>query len=126
MSNFLRILYDLGGPHLKIRDVCINLEPCFKVHNLIGSCQLNNTKLGSMTYRSVIFYKIVSFYKLDRICNLTQSPAQPQRGPYTWFNRKNEKYLYTFLKISNPVTMDTPFTQGSLRCPNNIYPSCFN
>ena len=28
--------YGFGGRHLKIiRDVCMDLEPCFKVHNLV-------------------------------------------------------------------------------------------
>ena len=28
-------LYGLGGHHLKIREVCMDLEPCSKVHNLV-------------------------------------------------------------------------------------------
>ena len=28
-------LYGFGGRHLKIRDVCMGFEPCFKVHNLV-------------------------------------------------------------------------------------------
>ena len=27
--------YGLGGRHLKIREVCMDLEPCSKVHNLV-------------------------------------------------------------------------------------------
>ena len=48
MSNILSICMVWGGCHLKIRDVCMDLEPCFKVHNLVV-IQLNNTKLGQMT-----------------------------------------------------------------------------
>ena len=54
--------YGLGGRHLKIRDVCMDLEPCFKVHNLVV-IQLRNTKLGQMTNLNMIFYIVVSIYK---------------------------------------------------------------
>ena len=64
-----------GGRHLKIRDICMDLEPCFKVHNLVV-IQLNNTKLGQMTNLDMIFYMVVSIYKLDQICNSPQSPAR--------------------------------------------------
>ena len=69
----------LGGYHLKIRDVCMDLEPCFKVHNLVV-IQLKNTKLGQMTNSKVVFHMVVLFYKFDEIGNLTQSPAQSQSG----------------------------------------------
>ena len=49
------------GRHLKIRDVCMDLEPCFKVHNLVV-VQLNNTKLGRMTNFKVVFHMMVLFY----------------------------------------------------------------
>ena len=54
--------YGLGGRHLKIRDICMDLEPCFKVHNLVV-IQLKNTKLGQMTNLNMIFYIVVSIYK---------------------------------------------------------------
>ena len=66
MSNFLSICMVWGGRHLK---------PCFKVHNLVV-IQLNNTKLGQMTNLNMIFYMVVSIYKLDQICNSPQSPAR--------------------------------------------------
>ena len=37
----------------------MDLEPCFKVHNLVV-IQINNTKLGQMTTLNVIFYMVVS------------------------------------------------------------------
>ena len=67
--------YGLGGRHLKIRDVCMDLEPCFKVHNLVV-IQLKNTKLGQMTNLNLIFSMVVSIYKLDQIYYSPQSPAQ--------------------------------------------------
>ena len=60
----------------------MDLEPCFKVHNLVV-IQLNNAKLGQMTNRNMIFYLVVSIYKLDQIWNSPQSPAQFQSGQTT-------------------------------------------
>ena len=71
-----------GGRHLKIRDVCMDLEPCFKVHNLVV-IKLKNTKLGYMTNFNMIFYMVMSIYELEQICNSPQSPAQPQSGQLT-------------------------------------------
>ena len=72
-------LYSFGERRLKlIRDFCMDLEPCFKVHTLVVF-QINNIKLGQITNRNVIFYMVVSIIN-DKICNLTRSslPAQPQ------------------------------------------------
>ena len=62
--------YGLGGRHLKIRDVCMDLEPCFKVHNLVV-IQLKNTKLGQMTNLNMIFSMVVSIKY-----NSPQSPVR--------------------------------------------------
>ena len=70
MSNFLSICMVLGGSHLKIRDVCMDLEPCFKVHNLVV-IQIKHTKLGQMTYLNVIFYMV----KLQIRSNLQLAPV---------------------------------------------------
>ena len=35
MKHF-KSLYGFGGRCLKIRDVCMDFEPCFKVHNLVS------------------------------------------------------------------------------------------
>ena len=59
-------MFGFGG----IRDVCMDLEPCFRVHNLVV-IQLNSTKLGQMTNLTVVFHMVVSIYKLDTICNST-------------------------------------------------------
>ena len=75
----MRVYMVWGGGHLKIRDVCMDLETCFKVHNLVV-IQLNNTKLGRMTNFKVVFHTIALFYKCDKIGNSTQSPVQPQSG----------------------------------------------
>ena len=65
--------YGLGGRHLKIRDVCMDLEPCFKVHNLVV-IQLKNTKLGQMTNLNMIFYIVVSICKVHG-SNLQLAPV---------------------------------------------------
>ena len=59
----------------------MDLEPGYKVHNLVV-IQINNTKLGQMTNLEVVFHMVVSIYKLDKICYPAQSPAQPQSGQY--------------------------------------------
>ena len=59
-------LYGFGGHCLKIRDVCIDFEPYFKVHNL-GNVHPKNIKLGQMANLNMIFYVIVSDYRLVKI-----------------------------------------------------------
>ena len=60
MSNFLSICMVWEGCHLKIRDICMDLEPCFKVNNLVV-IQLKNTKLGQMANLNMIFYMVCQF-----------------------------------------------------------------
>ena len=84
MRKILRVHMVWGGRHLKIRDVCMDLEPCFKVHNLVV-VQLKNTKLGLMTNLKVIFHVVVLFYKLDQICNSPQSvPCSNLKWPIVY------------------------------------------
>ena len=52
-------LYGFGGHCLKIRDVCMDFEPCFKVFNLV-SVHPRSIKLGEMTTLKVIFHVGVS------------------------------------------------------------------
>ena len=65
MKNF-KSLYGLGGRCLKIRDVCMDFEPCFKVHNLI-SVHPKYIVLGQMTNLNMIFHMVVSVYRLVKI-----------------------------------------------------------
>ena len=46
-KNF-KSLYGFGGRFLKIRDVCMDFEPYFKVHNLV-SVHPKSIILGQMT-----------------------------------------------------------------------------
>ena len=65
MKNF-KSLYGFGGRFLKIRDVCMDFEPYFKVHNLV-----------SVYPRSImIFHVVVSVYQLVKIWNSPQFPDE--------------------------------------------------
>ena len=65
MKNF-KSLYGFGGRCLKIRDVCMDFEPCFKVHNL-ASVHPNSIILGQMINLDMILYVVVSVYRLVKI-----------------------------------------------------------
>ena len=64
-KNF-KSLYGFGGRFLKIRDVCMDFEPDFKVHNLV-SVHPKSIILGQMTNLNVIFLVVVSVYRLVKI-----------------------------------------------------------
>ena len=82
-EQLFKKLYGLGERRLKIRDFCMDLGSCLKVYNLIV-IQLSNTKHAQMANLDVIVYMVVSIYRLDKICNSTQSLAQPQSGLYRY------------------------------------------
>ena len=79
MRKIWRVHMVWGGRHLKIRDVCMDLEPCLEVHNLVV-IQLKPPKLGQMTDLKVVFHIVVLIYTFVKISNSTQSPAQFQGG----------------------------------------------
>ena len=60
-------LYGLGGRCLNIRDLCMDLEPCFKVYNFLVSVHPKSMKLGPMASLNVIFHVVVSVYRLVKI-----------------------------------------------------------
>ena len=62
----LKSLYGFGGRCLKIRDVCMDFEPYFKVHNLV-SAHPKSIILGQMTNLNMLFYVVVSEYQLVKI-----------------------------------------------------------
>ena len=78
MKNF-KSLYGLGGRCLKIRDVCMDFEPCFKVHNLV-SVHPKYIILGQMTNLNTIFHMVVSVYRLVKIWNSPQFPVEFRNG----------------------------------------------
>ena len=65
MKNF-KSLYGFGGHCLKIRDVCMDFEPYFKVHNLV-SLHPKSIILGQMINLNMIFHVVVSVYLLVKI-----------------------------------------------------------
>ena len=64
-SEMLRT-HDFGRCCLKIRDVCMDFEPYFKVHNLV-SVHPKNIILVQMTNLNMIFHVIVSVNRLVKI-----------------------------------------------------------
>ena len=74
MKNF-KSLYGFGGRCLKIRDVCMDFKPYFKVHNLV-SLHPKSIILGQMINRDMIFHVAVSVYRLVNIWNSPQFPVE--------------------------------------------------
>ena len=56
----------LGDAVSKIRDICMDFEPHFKVHNLVN-VHSKNIKLCQITNLNIIFYVMVSDYRLVKI-----------------------------------------------------------
>ena len=54
---------NFGGRRFKIRDVCMDFEPYFKVHNLV-SVHPKSVILGQMTKLRVIFHVVMSVYRI--------------------------------------------------------------
>ena len=58
--------YGFGGRFLKIRDVCMDFELYFKIHSLV-SVHPKSIILDQMTSLNMIFYVMVSVYRLVKI-----------------------------------------------------------
>ena len=61
-----KLLYGFGGRFLKIRDVCMDFEPYFKVNNL-GSVHPKSIILGQMTNLNMIVHVVMPVYRLVKI-----------------------------------------------------------
>ena len=72
MKNF-KSLYGFGGRFLKIKDVCMDFEPYFKVHNLV-SVHPKSIILGQMTSLNMIFHVVMSVYRLVKNLKLAPVP----------------------------------------------------
>ena len=71
MKNY-KSLYGFGRCCVKIRDICMDFEPYFKVHNLVLVSGLVHPKsiiLGQMINLDMIFHVVVSVYRLVKIWN---------------------------------------------------------
>ena len=66
-------LYDFGGRCLKIKDVCMDFEPYFKVHNLV-SVHPKIFILGQMIDLNMVFHMVVSVCRLVKILKLAPVP----------------------------------------------------
>ena len=55
-----------GGRCLKIRDICMDFEPYFKVHNLV-SVHPKSIILGQLINLDMIFHVVVSVNRLVKI-----------------------------------------------------------
>ena len=62
----IKNLYDLGGRCRKIRDVCMDFQTNFKVHNLV-SVHPKSTILCQMANLNMIFHVVVSVYRLVKL-----------------------------------------------------------
>ena len=80
IKNF-KSLYGFGGRFLKIRDVCMDFEPYFKVHNLV-SVYPKSIKLSQMTNLNMIFHVVVPVYRLVKIWNSPQFPDEFRNGQF--------------------------------------------
>ena len=69
--KYFKSLYDFGGRCLKIKDVCMDFEPYFKVHNLV-SVHPKSVILDHMTNLNMVFHMVVSVYRLVKILKLAQ------------------------------------------------------
>ena len=56
-------LYDFGGRCQEFKNICMDFEPCLKVHSLI-SLEHKGTKLGQMINLNASFHELVSNYRL--------------------------------------------------------------
>ena len=78
----LRRRLGFRGRCLKIRDVCTDFEPCFKILNLV-SVHPKSIILGQMTNLcnlNMIFHVLVSHYRFVKIWNSPQFPAEFRNG----------------------------------------------
>ena len=78
IKNF-KSLYDFGGRCLKIRDVCMDFEPYFKVHTLV-SVHPKSVIFGQITNLNMLFHVVVSNYRLVKIWNSPQFPDEFRNG----------------------------------------------
>ena len=83
MKNF-KSLYGFGGRRLKIRDVCMDFEPCFKVHDLVSVHpnriilgQIINRPFAAKPSRDLLFIKLwaatLRMPEMEKACRKRQN-----------------------------------------------------
>ena len=97
-------LYGFGGCFLKVRDVCMDFEPYFKVHNLV-SVRHKSIILGQMTNLNMVFHVVIVFSTLfsgfgypDETLPLMFDILLQERQNATW--RNDQTYVRNRLTIS--------------------------
>ena len=78
MKN-VKSLYGFGGHCFNIRDVCMDFEPHFKVHNLV-SVHPKSIILDQTINLDMIFHVLVSVYRWVKIWNSPQFPVEFWNG----------------------------------------------
>ena len=68
LIKHFKSLYGFGERFLKIRDICMDFEPYFKVHSF-ASVHPKSIILGQMTNLNMIFHVVMSVYRLGKIWN---------------------------------------------------------
>ena len=81
LKKHFKSLYGFGGCCLNITDVCMDFEPCFKVHNLV-SVYPKSIKLRQMKHLNVFVHVVVPDYRLAKLWNSTQVLAHFRNGQY--------------------------------------------
>ena len=71
LVKYFKSLYGFGGRCLKIRDVCMDFELYFKVHNSV-SVHPKSIILCQMTNLNMVFFVVVSVHRLVKIWNSPQ------------------------------------------------------
>ena len=79
LTKTFKSLYGFRGRFLEIRDVYMDFEPCFKVHNLV-SVHPKSIILDQMTNLNMIFHVVVSVYRLVKLWNSPQFPDELRNG----------------------------------------------
>ena len=74
IKNCKSLEYGFEGRCLNIKDICMDAEWCFKVHNLVSD-RPKSIKLGQMTTLKAIIHMAVSVYLSVKVWNL--SPKFP-------------------------------------------------
>ena len=103
IKNF-KSLYGFGGRFVKIRDVWMDFESYFKVHNLV-SVHPKSIILSQMTNLNMIFHVVVSVYRLVKIWNM------PQLAPVPWWSSER------------PMTRERGSLAESKNCEILLFPT---